>query len=88
MRTTSSSAGRAVRGIGWLATVLVIVGALNWGLVGLFGFNLVAAIFGKLPIVARAIYILVGLAGLYLIYFTRELSHEAHGEHPIGARAV
>lgn len=85
MRTQSV---RTARGIGWLATVLVIVGALNWGLVGLFGFNLVTALFGKLPIVARAIYVAVGLAGLYLIYFTRELSHEAHHGRPIGAGAA
>lgn len=47
------------------AVILVIVGALNWGLVGLFKFNLVAAIFGT-SILAAIVYVLVGLAGLYL----------------------
>lgn len=47
------------------ALVLVIVGALNWGLVGLFGFDLVAAIFGDGSSLTRLVYILVGLAGLY-----------------------
>ncbi len=43
---------------------LVIVGAANWGLVGLFGFDLVAALFGDGSILARAVYILVALSGL------------------------
>jgi uncharacterized membrane protein YuzA (DUF378 family) len=69
---------RTTRGIGWLATTLVIIGALNWGLVGLFDFNLVAALFGRFEWLQRAIYVLVGLAGLYEIYFARVLSHDAH----------
>lgn len=44
---------------------LVIVGAVNWGLVGLFGFNLVSAIFGTWPGVERFVYILVGLAAIW-----------------------
>lgn len=47
-----------------IAEVLVIVGALNWGLIGLFDFNLVAAIFGAGTIVTRVIYVLVGLAAI------------------------
>ncbi len=46
------------------ALALVIVGALNWLFVGLFHFDLVAAIFGNMSVLARAVYILVGLAGL------------------------
>lgn len=47
---------------------LVIVGALNWGLVGLFQFDLVAALFGgQDAVLARIVYTLVGLAGLYQI---------------------
>jgi len=52
----------------WVALVLVIVGAINWGLVGLFSFDLVAAIFSSMSIISRIIYDLVGLAGLYLIF--------------------
>ncbi|NLY77759.1 MAG: DUF378 domain-containing protein [Tissierellia bacterium] len=53
-----------------LALVLVIIGALNWGLIGLFEFDLVASIFGGqgAPL-SRLIYGLVGLAGLYSIKF-------------------
>ena len=46
--------------------ILVIVGALNWGLVGLFQFDLVAALFGgQQAALSRIVYVLVGLAGLY-----------------------
>lgn len=44
--------------------ILVLVGALNWGLVGLFNFNLVAAIFGDMTIVSRIIYIIVGISAI------------------------
>lgn len=47
---------------------LVIIGAINWGLVGAFNFDLVATTFTTVPIAAKVIYILVGLAGLYLTY--------------------
>jgi uncharacterized membrane protein YuzA (DUF378 family) len=52
----------------WLAVILIIVGALNWGLVGAFNFNLVAMLFGEASVLARIVYILVGLAGLYKIF--------------------
>jgi uncharacterized protein len=52
----------------WIALVLVIVGGLNWGLVGAFQWNLVDAIFG-MGWIGRIIYILVGLAALYTIYY-------------------
>ena len=52
-----------------LAFILVIVGALNWLLIGLFDFNLVAMIFGSISFVSRAIYTLVGLASLWIIFF-------------------
>lgn len=53
----------------WIAMVLVIIGAVNWGLVGLLQLDLVDKIFGGLPILAKIVYILVGLSGLYLIYY-------------------
>jgi uncharacterized membrane protein YuzA (DUF378 family) len=49
--------------------VLVIVGGLNWGLIGFFGFDLVAAIFGNMSFLTKVIYDLVGLAALYLLFF-------------------
>lgn len=54
-----------------IALVLVIIGAINWGLIGLFGFNLVDSIFGTMSIISRIIYTLVGISGLWAIrYFT------------------
>lgn len=55
----------AVHGILWF---LVIVGALNWGLVGFFGFDLVAKIFGSMTVISRIIYALIGLSGLLLLF--------------------
>lgn len=56
-----------LNGLDIVALVLVIVGGLNWLLVGLFSFDLVAAIFGDMSAVSRIVYILVGLSALYLI---------------------
>ncbi len=50
----------------WIALILVVIGGINWGLVGLFNLNLVAAIFGD-SIIATIIYVLVALSALYLI---------------------
>jgi uncharacterized protein len=52
----------------WIAFVLVIIGALNWGLVGFFQFDLVAKIFGGADMtISRIVYALVGLAALWMI---------------------
>jgi hypothetical protein len=48
-----------------IAATLLVIGGLNWGLVGLLGFDLVAAIFGEMSLLSRVVYILVGLSGLY-----------------------
>lgn len=57
-----------------IALTLVIIGAINWLLVGLFEFNLVDAIFGSLSVLTRIIYILVGIAGLWSIALYSKLS--------------
>ncbi|MGG1576017.1 DUF378 domain-containing protein [Fictibacillus sp. NRS-1165] len=48
-----------------LATLLVVIGALSWGLIGLFDFNVVTAIFGSGSTLTQIIYVLVGLSGLW-----------------------
>lgn len=48
-----------------IALVLIIIGAINWGLIGLFNFNLVDTIFGTMSIISRVIYSLVGISGLW-----------------------
>jgi uncharacterized membrane protein YuzA (DUF378 family) len=52
-----------------LALILVVIGAINWGLIGFFRFDLVAALFGDMSGLSRIVYALVGLAGLYAISF-------------------
>jgi uncharacterized membrane protein YuzA (DUF378 family) len=51
-----------------IVTVLLIIGALNWGLVGFLGYNLVGTIFGETAAFTRVIYAFIGLCGLYEAY--------------------
>ena len=51
-----------------VALVLVIVGGLNWLLVGLFEYDLVAALFGEGSVLAKVVYVLVGLAALWMLW--------------------
>lgn len=60
----------------WIALILVIVGALNWGLVGFFKFDLVAAIFGDMSMLSRVVYALVGLSAVYLAIISPRLGKE------------
>jgi len=53
--------------VGWIAFILLLIGGLNWGLVGFFKFDLIAAIFGDMTTLSRIVYDLVGLAALYMI---------------------
>lgn len=56
-----------------IAYVLVIIGALNWGLIGLFNFNLVALLFGDMTLLARIVYSLVGISAIiYMILANRQ----------------
>ncbi|MBO4816164.1 MAG: DUF378 domain-containing protein [Clostridia bacterium] len=63
-----------MKAINCVALTLVIIGAINWLLVGLFEFNLVDAIFGSLSALARIIYTIVGIAGLWSIAFYSKIS--------------
>lgn len=54
--------------IGWIALILVLIGGLNWGLVGFFNVNVIAAIFGKTSTIARIIYAIIGICSLYIIF--------------------
>lgn len=60
----------------WVALILIIVGGLNWGLVGLFNFDLVAAIFGMMSSLSRIVYILVGLSAIYTLGTLGRLTKE------------
>ena len=67
--------------IDWLALVLVIIGGLNWGLVGLFEFNLVDTLFGEMSALSRIIYGLVGLSAVYLAFASSKLIVPSTKEH-------
>jgi uncharacterized membrane protein YuzA (DUF378 family) len=60
----------------YIALILVVIGAINWGLIGFFSFDLVKMIFGDMTIVSRIIYALVGVSGLYALSFFGRLRNE------------
>ena len=71
----SSPAGPTLfNAMDWIAMILLIVGGLNWGLVGIADFDLVAAIFGDGSALSRIVYALVGASALYTIYSGSKLS--------------
>ncbi len=53
-----------------IAMIIVVIGAINWGLIGAANINLVTLILGTVPILVQITYIIVGLAGLYVAYLT------------------
>lgn len=55
------------KGLDYTALTLVIIGAVNWGLIGIFKLDLVNMLFGNMTWISRVIYTLVGLSGLYLL---------------------
>lgn len=70
---TARSGGKHMKTLRRIALTLVIIGAINWGLIGFFKFDLVATIFGQDSFVSRLIFSLVGLSGLVCItYFFNE----------------
>jgi uncharacterized membrane protein YuzA (DUF378 family) len=56
-----------------IAAILLVVGGLNWGLVGLFDFNLVATIFGASSIVGNIVYVVVGLSAAYQAFALKSI---------------
>lgn len=58
----------------WIALLLVIVGGLNWGLVGVFNFNLVTTLLGDMSGLSRIVYALVGLSAVYLAVISMKLA--------------
>jgi uncharacterized membrane protein YuzA (DUF378 family) len=67
--------------------VLLIVGGLNWGLIGIFNFDLVATIFGSMSILTRIVYSLVGLAAIYDLVFIKAIFKRWHIELRTAAHA-
>lgn len=66
-----------MKGLDYTALVIAIVGAVVWGLIGLFNFNLVSFLFGSMSWISRIVYILVGICGLYTISFFGRIGNTA-----------
>ena len=60
----------------WIALILLIIGGLNWGLVGALNFDLVEMLFGDMSAVSRIIYVLVGISGIYTLFELGKLRRE------------
>ena len=58
---------KKMNGLNWITMILIIIGGLNWGLVGFFNFDLVKTIFGDMTIISRIVYALVGLSAVYAL---------------------
>ena len=64
-----------MKAIDYIVLVLVIIGAINWGLVGFFGLDLVAFSFGSMSVLSRIIYAVIGICGLYAISFCGRINN-------------
>ncbi|MGI6019502.1 MAG: DUF378 domain-containing protein [Marvinbryantia sp.] len=73
------------KGLDYTALVIAVIGAINWGLIGLFRFDLVNWIFGDMSWISRIIYVLVGISGLYLLTFFGRVGRT---DETIGSRSV
>lgn len=71
---TARTHARRMGAVDWIAMTLLIIGGLNWGLIGLFGVDLVATLFGEGSGLSRVVYALVGLSALYSIYTASKMS--------------
>ena len=68
--------GNQLKTVDYIALCLVIIGAINWGLIGFLGFDLVRVISGDMTWISRVIYALVGIAGLYALSYFGRLRNE------------
>jgi uncharacterized protein len=55
-------------GLSLTVVLLLILGAVNWGLIGIFGFNLIAVVFAHVPVLGKVLYILIGISGICALY--------------------
>lgn len=69
-------------GLDWFVGAILVIGGINWGMIGLFDVNLVSALFGEMTTLARIVYVLVGLSAFYialsaLFATTNERTHDS-----------
>jgi len=68
---------RKMSSLDWIAWILVIIGGLNWGLVGAANNNVLEAIFGDMSSATRVIYVLVGLSAIWMLVSSRKMRNGA-----------
>lgn len=73
-RTADGVSKSKMNALDWIAMTLLIVGGLNWGLVGMLNVDLVAWLFGYQTALTRVVYVLVGLSALYSIYTSSKMA--------------
>lgn len=65
-----------MRALDYTVLTIVLIGAINWGLIGFFDFDLVSTLFGQMSILTRIIYAVVGIGGLYAISYYGRMNSE------------
>lgn len=65
-----------MKGLDYTVLTIVLIGAINWGLIGFFDFDLVSTLFGQMSMLTRIIYAVVGIGGLYAISYYGRMSSE------------
>lgn len=71
---TSGATSKKMTAAEWVPMLLLAIGGLNWGLIGLFDFNLVSFLFGEMSPISRIIYIVVGVCAVYSLYLSARMS--------------
>lgn len=64
-----------MKALDYTVLILIIIGAINWGLIGFFGLDLVAFLFGSMSVLSRIVYAIIGICGLYAISFCGRISN-------------
>ena len=64
-----------MKALDYTVLILVIIGAINWGLIGFFGLDLVAFLFGSMSIISRIVYAIIGICGIYAISYCGRISN-------------
>lgn len=67
---------KKMNAVDWITMILVVVGGLNWGLIGLFKLDLVAAIFGDMSAISRVVYVLVGVSAVYMLLMAGKMGKQ------------
>ena len=66
-----------MKALTWIAVIVLVIGGINWLLVGAFNFDLVATLFGQMSAMSRIVYMLVGLAAIYVAIYSPRLVRSA-----------